>query len=65
MAHSSTTNEWTTGLLPHVPTSVTSGCGPPVIRWLAFLCTDAVNPAKVSKMVNSSVALLRSRRDAW
>ena len=33
--HSSTTNEWATGLLPHVTTSVTSGCGPPVIRWIA------------------------------
>ena len=35
MAHSSTTNEWATGLLPHVTTSVKSGCGPPVIRWIA------------------------------
>ena len=32
MAHSSTTSEWATGLLPHV---VTSGCEPPVIRWIA------------------------------
>jgi hypothetical protein len=27
MARSSTTNEWATGLLPHITTSVTSGCG--------------------------------------
>ena len=32
MAHSSTTIEWATGLLPHV---VTSGCKPPIIRWIA------------------------------
>ena len=35
MAHSYTTNEWATGLLPHVTMNVKTGCGSPVIRWIA------------------------------
>ena len=30
-----------------------------------FICTGCGQSGKVSKMVNSSVALLRSRRDVW
>ena len=62
MAHSSTTNEWATGLLHHV-TKRHSGCEPPIDGLLHLHgCSQS---GKVSKMVNSSVALLRSRRDAW
>src|SRR4029077_11747536 len=62
IAHSSTTNELATGLLPHITTTVTRGCGPPMIRWIAsfarmrsirqsvqngqFLCGSAQKPAR-------------------
>ena len=52
MAHSPTTNEWATGLLPHVTMSVTSGCEPPVIRWIASFARMRQS-GKVSKTVNS------------
>ena len=62
MAHSSTTNEWATGSSPTLQ-SVTSGCEPPINGLLHLHgCSQS---GKVSKMVNSSVALLRSRRDVW
>ena len=60
MAHSSTTNERATGLLPHNTTTVTSGCEPPIDGLLHLHgCSQS---GKVSKMVNSCVALLRMRR---
>ena len=47
MAHSSTTNEWATGLLPHVTKRHERLRAADQMD--CFICTDAVNPAKCPK----------------
>jgi hypothetical protein len=64
MAYSSTTNEWATGLLPHVTIRQERLRRRPIIRSLASFhgCSQ---PGKVTKTVNSCVASFRMRRTCW
>ena len=48
MAHSSATNEWATGLLPHV-TKRHERLRAAGDQMDCFICTDVVNPAKCPK----------------